>query len=188
MAFSIFIPLVKIDEEKRLVYARAAQEVPDKAGEIMDYATARPAFESWSKGYVDATGGLSKGNVRVMHQKHVAGKVAELSFNDADKAVDVCMKIVDDGDWKKCLEGAYTGVSVGGGYAKKWKDGGLTRYTPDVRELSLVDNPCIPTARIVELVKMDGAVEQLTLRGVVRTFGEMWTERPLTFAEMAAAG
>jgi hypothetical protein len=39
---SIVIPLSKLDEEKRLIYGRAVHEVPDKSGEILDYATARP--------------------------------------------------------------------------------------------------------------------------------------------------
>ena len=188
---SLTLPLVKIDEERRLVVARAAHEVEDKSKEIMDYATAKPQFEAWSKGYQDRTNGLSKGNVRAMHNKsHATGRVDVLSFNDKDRAFDVVMKIVDDGDWQKCLDGVYTGVSVGGGYLKKWKDGDLTRYTPIVRELSLVDDPCIPTARFAELVKINGAVEQLELRGVVHTFGDMWASRPApppSFAEAWAA-
>jgi hypothetical protein len=186
-AFALTLPLVKIDEERRLIFARAGHEVRDKAKEIMDYDTAKPQFQVWSDAYVARTNGLSKGNVRAMHNKtHAAGRVIDLNFNDEDKAVDVCMNIVDDGDWDKCLKGVYTGVSVGGGYLKRWKDGDLTRYTPIVRELSLVDDPCIPTAVFAELVKINGAVEQLQLRGVVRTFADMWANRPVeppTFAQ-----
>ena len=183
--FSMVLPLVKIDEERRLIIARAAQELPDKAKEVMDYATAKPAFQAWSDSFSAMSGGLSKGNVRVMHQKTVAGKLTDLSFNDPDMAVDVVMKIVDDNEWRKCLEGCYTGVSVGGGYAKRWKgDDGLTHYTPIVRELSLVDNPCIPTAKFAELVKADGMSVQVALIGVPRTFSELWTPPPQTFAEM----
>lgn len=187
---ALTIPLVKIDEERRLVIGRAAQEVPDKAREIMDYASAKPAFETWSKSFEQMSGGLSKGNLRVMHQKTVAGKVTDIAFNDKDKAIDVVAKVVDDNEWQKVLSGCYTGFSVGGGYAKKWDDPlhpGLKRYTPDIREISLVDNPCIPTARFAELVKADGMVEQLALRGVLRSFAEQWRDRPRTFAEIWAA-
>ena len=184
-SLSVFIPLVKIDEERRLIIARAAQEVLDKSTEIMDYETAKPQFQSWSREFEEMSGGLSKGNVRVMHTRTVAGKVTDIGFDDDAKAVDVVMKISDDNEWRKALDGCYTGVSIGGGYLKKWKDPtGATRYTPKISEMSLVDSPCIPTARFAELVKADGLVEQIELRGAVRTFAERWAARPLTFAEM----
>jgi hypothetical protein len=119
-----------------------------------------------------------------MHDpKSAVGKVTEMNFNDSDKAVEVVMKIIDDQAWRKALEGVYTGVSIGGGYLKKWKDGDLTRYTPIIREISLVDNPCIPTARFAELVKANGATESLQLNGQIRTFSQMWAEKPQTFAK-----
>jgi hypothetical protein len=173
----MFIPLAKIDEERRLVIGRAIHEVVDKTGEIIDYATAKPAFEKWSKMFEEMSGGLSKGNVRVMHNpKVVAGKVVDLMFNDEEKAIDVVVKVVDDNEWKKVVEGVYTGFSVGGGYGKKWKDEktGAIRYTPIVSEISLVDNPCIPTCRIVELHKADGSIEELRLRGRARSFSEIY--------------
>jgi hypothetical protein len=176
---NFIIPLAKIDEEKRLIIGRAAQETPDNAREIMDYATAKPAFEKWSKSFEDASGGLSKGNLRVMHTKTVAGKLVDLAFDDAAMAIDVVAKVVDENEWQKCLQGVYTGFSVGGSYLKKWKDGDLTRYTPHVTELSLVDNPCIPTARFAELQKADGVVEQLRLVGHIPTFAEAWKARPV---------
>lgn len=195
MPISLTIPLVKIDEEKRLIVARAAHEIVDRSNEILDYATAKPAFDEWSKSFETATGGLSKGNLRVMHNpKIVAGKVVEIEFNDADKAIDVVCKVVDDNEWKKVVEGVYTGLSVGGSYSKKWTDPatGSTRYTPKVAEISLVDRPCIPTATIAELHKADGSIEEVRLTGRVRTFGEISAPRtfgeietPRTFGELA---
>src|SRR5205085_9620927 len=55
----------------------------------------------------------------------------------------------------------YTGFSMGGHYVKRWKDEAnpqLTRYTPRPSEVSLVDNPCIPTATFA-VVKEDGSIE-----------------------------
>lgn len=187
---TFFIPLAKIDEEKRLVIGRAVQEVVDRTNEILDYATARPAFEKWSSDFNTISNGLSKGNLRVMHDpKKVAGKVVNLSYDDDDKAIDVVAKVVDDDAWKKVLEGVFTGFSVGGGYGRKWKDEatGATRYTPIVTELSLVDNPCIPTARIAELHKSDGSTQMLHLSGRARTFEEIFaTPRPRSFEEILA--
>lgn len=157
---NFIIPIAKVDQERRLVIGRATEEKPDKTKEILDYATAKPAFESWSKQFEEMSGGMSKGNLRVMHGPVVAGKIMEMEFNDADKAVDIVAKVVDDNEWKKVQEGVYTGFSIGGGYAKRWKDGELTRYTPRIAEISLVDNPCLPSAKFYDLVKADGSVER----------------------------
>ncbi len=183
-AHPFIIPLTKIDVARRLVIGTAAEEIADKSKEIMDYATARPQFEEWSDGFSRATGGLSKGNLRVMHGKTVAGRLDAIDYDDASKKVQIVAKVSDENEWQKVLDGNYTGFSIGGGYLKKWKDpSGLTRYTPIVREISLVDNPCIPTATFAELVKADGMVEQIQLRGVARGFAQAWAERPRTFAE-----
>ena len=180
------IPLVKIDEEQRLVIGRAAQEVPDRSREIMDYASAVPAFKTWSEDVFRDSRGLSKGNLRVMHQKDiVAGKVTDITFNEAEKAVDIIAKVVDDNEWRKVLDGCYTGFSMGGGYAKRWDDNGVTRYTPIITEISLVDRPCIPSAIFADLVKRDGGIERLTLRGQARTFGELWTPPPAPLKSFA---
>jgi hypothetical protein len=201
----IVIPLTKIDVERRLVIGVAAQEETDKSREIMDYETAKPAFEAWSKGFEAATGGLSKGNLRVMHTKQVAGRFDQLNFDDANRRVEVCAKISDDNEWKKVLDGNYTGFSIGGGYAKKWEDPmhkGVTRYTPRISEISLVDSPCMPSALFAELVKADGMTETIELHGNVQslsfselwkrapavpTFADVWADRPMTFGELAKA-
>jgi hypothetical protein len=204
--FKIDIPLTKIDAARRMVIGVAALEEPDLTKEIMDYETAKPAFELWSKSFETATNGLSKGNLRVMHTKTVAGRLDQIAFNDDAKRIEVCAKVTDDNEWQKVLDGNYTGFSVGGGYAKKWKDGDLTRYTPRVAELSLVDSPCMPGARFADLLKADGLVEQIELHGragepvesfadlwkrrpePVPTFADAWANRPLTFGEIYLKG
>lgn len=169
-----FLPLFKADEATQTVWARAAAEEPDKAREIMDYVSAVPQFEKWSNGFKDATLGKSLGNIRAMHNpRHLAGRVNEIVYNDDTKSIDVCVKVLDPVDWVKVQEGGYTGLSIGGGYLRKWKDGDLTRYTPIISEISLVDAPCIPSARILELQKRDGTVREVPLIGHVPTFAEM---------------
>jgi hypothetical protein len=156
----VFVPLTKVDEEQRLVYGRITQEMLDKSGEVMDYETSKPYFEKWSADIEAASGGLSKGNVRVMHGLTAAGKLTELEFDDTDKAIDVCAKIVDDQEWAKVQEGVYTGFSVGGKYAKRWtavNDNGekVKKFTADPNEVSIVDNPCVPNA-CFSMFKADG--------------------------------
>lgn len=156
----IFSVIRKVDEEKRLVYGRAVQEHPDESGEIFDYESSKPNFAKWSQMTKDASGGESLGNLRAMHGKVAAGKLVDIEFNDPELAIDIITKIVDDNEWKKVLEGVYTGFSIGGRYLKKWDDGDLVRYTADPSEISLVDRPCIPTATFFDVQKADGSVLQ----------------------------
>ena len=48
MGMQLFAQIRKVDEAKRLVYGIAAQETPDKSGEIMDYLSSKPHFAKWS--------------------------------------------------------------------------------------------------------------------------------------------
>lgn len=166
----LYAQLTKVDEEKRLVYGIAAAEQKDRSGEILDYATSKPHFEKWQKETLDATDGKSHGNLRAMHGNVAAGKLMGIEYDDVGKQFPVCAKIVDDNEWKKVLEGVYTGFSIGGKYEKKWadtalmKDDGKTpldRYTAIPTELSLVDRACIPAAKFFDIQKKDGSVEHV---------------------------
>lgn len=154
----LFLPIGKVDVERREVWGQAVAEVADKAQEIFDYATSLPLFRDWSAEFEKTTDGKSLGNIRAMHGKVAAGKVIAFQPDDARKVIDIGTKIVDDGEWAKVIEGVYTGFSIGGSYVKRWKDGDLTRYTAAPSEISLVDNPCVPTATFA-MVKADGTSE-----------------------------
>ncbi|WP_063777016.1 MULTISPECIES: DUF6582 domain-containing protein [Burkholderia cepacia complex] len=162
MSLSLFARLTKVDEEKRLVYGRATEEVVDRSGEIMDYATSKPYFEKWSGDVAKATDGKSVGNLRAMHNNIAAGKLTAIDFLDEERAIDICAKVVDDAEWEKVLEGVYTGFSIGGDYVKRWADPDLSarRFTADPCEISLVDLPCVPTASFFSIEKADGSVMQ----------------------------
>ncbi|SEJ55886.1 hypothetical protein [Frateuria terrea] len=155
----IFARMTKVDEAQRTVTGVIANEALDRSGEVFDYDSSKPLFEKWSTGIAKATDGKSVGNVRVMHSPAVAGVVKQLDMDDDAKAISVCAKIVDDNEWNKVLEGCYTGFSIGGSYARKWKgDDGLQRYTADPVEVSIVDLPCNPDAQF-SVIKADGAEE-----------------------------
>ena len=157
---TMFVPLMKADAAQRLVYG-FIDETPDRVNEVMDYATAKPAFQAWSADFAKASGGKSLGNIRAQHDmKKAAGRLQELVFNDAMKRIEFVAHIVDDQEWAKVEAGVYTGFSPGGSYAKSWKDGAYRRYTPRVGELSIVDMPCIPSGTFT-MVKADGAEEQV---------------------------
>jgi len=158
---NLFIPLSKADAAQRLIYGYATAELPDRSGEICDYATTKPYYEQWSADFAKASGGKSLGNLRAMHGKVAAGKISAIAFNDDEKRIEIAAKIVDDEEWRKIEEGVYTGFSQGGAYVKRWADPenpDFTRYTACPSEISLVDLPCLPQATF-ELVKADGASE-----------------------------
>lgn len=154
----MFIPLTKADAAQRLVYG-CFDETPDRSGEVFDYATSKPLIEVWSGEIAKASEGKSFGNVRAQHGRNAAGKLVDISFDDALLKVGFVAKIVDDDEWKKVEEGVYTGFSPGGRYAKRWQDGATKRYTADVRELSIVDVPCNPSATFT-MIKADGVEEE----------------------------
>lgn len=162
----LYIPIRKIEEERRLVYGIAAAEEVDRAGEIFDYESSKPYIETWSAQQAKESGDANYGNVRAMHGDVSAGKiVCPIDFDDENKTVNVCIKVVDDGEWRKVLEGVYTGLSFGGQYVRRWEDDTAMRYTLKPQELSLADRPCVPSASIVEVVKSDGSVRNMVLKG-----------------------
>lgn len=161
---TLFAALTKVDEPQREVWGLATAEVVDKDGEIFDYASSKPYFEEWSREIASATSGRSLGNVREMHRSSAVGKLVDLEFNDEQKTIAVRARIVDDAAWLKCVEGVYTGFSIGGRYVQMWPDGEFLRFTAQPAEISVVDNPAVPNAHFTA-VKDDGSVE-------VRKFAE----------------
>lgn len=159
---SLFFPITKVDATQRLVYGIATAEVQDRGGEICDYASTKPHYERWSEEIAQSTGGKSLGNLRSMHGLVAAGKITEINFNDVDRQIEICAKVVDDLEWTKVTEGVYTGFSQGGVYERRWTDEhGLTHYTAVPTEISLVDLPCLPQSRF-EMIKVDGTREMRT--------------------------
>lgn len=157
---SIFVPIRKIDEEQRLVYGTVAAEVVDNSGEVFDYEGSKPYFQKWSDNAWATSGGKSRGNLRVMHTSKVAGVLTDLGFNDDDRVIECCAKVVSDDEWNMVQAGAYTGFSMGGRYVSRAeKSDGRKFYIADPVEVSLVDKPCIPTATF-EVIKADGIVEE----------------------------
>lgn len=153
-----FIPITKVDEEKREVWGVLSEEKPDLAGEIMDYGWSKANFQKWSDETLAASQGKSAGNLRAMHQPIAAGKLISLQLNDAQKSIFIGAKVVDDNEWRKVQEGVYTGFSVGGAYGKRAMSNNLMRYEAKPSEASLVDKPCLPSA-LYSVIKADGSTE-----------------------------
>ncbi|MGA9824461.1 MAG: hypothetical protein WBQ53_06395 [Methylocystis sp.] len=172
----MFIPLTKIDAGKRLVYGVVTAETPDRGNEVCDYASTKPYYQKWSDEARKASGGKSLGNLRAMHGKVAAGRVEAIHFNDDDKQIEVCAKIIDEAEWAKVEAGVYTGFSRGGGYVKRWPDENdpdLMRYTASPCEISLVDLPCLPSATFA-MIKADGAVETMKFASFDNAVEQVW--------------
>ncbi|WP_428491697.1 hypothetical protein [Rhodopila sp.] len=164
-----FMRLTKADAAQQMVWGVLAAEVADHSREIMDYETAVPAFKSWSVDREQATGGKSLGNIRAQHGNVIAGVLKEITYDADTKSILGKAHIIDINEWNKVAGGAYTGFSIGGAYAKCWADAAdlkLTRYTPILKEISIVDVPCIPVAKF-EYVKADGTMEMRKFKAVV---------------------
>lgn len=193
----MYLPITKVDAVNRLVYGIATEEKPDRSKEIFDYVKSKPYYEEWSADIAKATNGQSLGNLRAMHGRTVAGKVTELHFNDDQKRIEICAKVVDDNEWKKVQEGCYSGFSQGGEYIDRYTDptdSTLKRYVAKPSEISLVDLPCLPTATF-QLVKSIGPASEVEIRpfksisdedGVEEALQKFFTEEEGDAASLAA--
>jgi len=157
----MFIPITKVDEEKREVYGIMTAEKVDKSGECLDYDQSKGEIQKWSDSIKELSKGKSLGNVRRQHSAEAVGKVVDIVFNNEAKQVECCSKITDDKTWNDILEGVINGYSIGGSYQKRWYDEELqaTKYIPSIAELSVVDNPCLGVAGF-EVIKANGTTEQ----------------------------
>lgn len=149
----LYMPILRIDREKREIMARATSEAKDKYKTVFDYNASKEAFSKW------------RGNIREMHDSTKAvGRAVKWTPLDEEKAVDVILRVSRGAEdtWQKVLDGTLSGLSVGaknGVWEKRTINGEevpvLTRY--DLVEVSLVDNPANPDCNI-QIVRADGLI------------------------------
>lgn len=146
-ALTIFCPILTKNEALHEVSGVIADESVDKSGEAFDYSSSEPYFKAWSEEFNRNTGGKSFGNVREQHSPRAVGKLIDIQFDSLNKKIPVTAKIVDPDTWTKIQSGVLTGFSIAGKYLNKWHDGNnVLRYTAVPAEVSVVDNPCNPSA------------------------------------------
>ena len=141
--FTTYLPIAKVDEERRLVSGYASTECKDSDGEVTDLAAIKKALPDY----------LEYGNVREMHKLNAIGVAAETNLDS--KGLYLTAYIVDDAAWKKCipctmadgtvLPPVYKGFSIGGRKLEK-KGNRITKL--DLTEISIVDRPANPECRI----------------------------------------
>lgn len=97
----LYAPLVKVDEEKRLVFGYASSDRVDLDGQIADAEWLKRELPDWFKW----------GNIREMHQLKAIGKAKDVEWDENGPYL--VSKVVDDDAWKKVKEGVLQGYSIG---------------------------------------------------------------------------
>lgn len=147
----LYMPIERIDREKREIVARATSEALDSYNTVFSFEGSKEAFGKW------------RGNIREMHDPTKAvGKAVSWVPVDDTKAIDVTLQVSRGAEdtWLKVLDGTLSGLSVGAKNAQwgvKDLDGTQVPYLEryDLVEVSLVDNPANPDCNI-SVVRADG--------------------------------
>ena len=136
--FKRFIPLTKIDKDKRMVFGFASTPDLDSDGEIVSLNALKNALPIY----------MEFPTIREMHQPKAAGttKTAEIiKEGKRGEGLWISGKVVADDAWKLVKEGVYKGFSIGGNVIEKVENE-ITQL--DLVEISLVDSPANRKARI----------------------------------------
>lgn len=130
--FQFFLPIAKVDQDKRTVSGYASTPTKDADGEIVTLDAVKQALPDY----------MQWGNIREMHKLSAVGVAEEANVDN--KGLFLTAKIIDDGAWKKCLEGVYKGFSIGG---RKLDKVGNKITEIEMTEISVVDRPANPDAK-----------------------------------------
>lgn len=151
--------ITKIDAEQHIVEGYATTELPDSQGGLFQgeryvgdlveadaVKAALPDYMEWA-------------NIREMHDNKAVGTVLKAEMQPDGRLL-IVAKIVDGDAWEKVKEGVYKGFSIAGDLVRAVLDkidGKVIRRIKELilKEISLVDRPANPGARIL-LWKMDG--------------------------------
>ena len=149
-----FTKVQELDDGTLYVEGIASSETRDQEvksikkygrGELITADAVRKALPEW----------LEYGNIREMHERIAAGKAAYAEVRD-DNRTHLGAHVVDEGSIRKVRAGVLTGFSLGGDVTQRNADDPSIIEGISLTEISLVDRPCNPDARIT-LIKMNGA-------------------------------
>ena len=153
-----FIPISKVDKEKRMVYGYCSTEIEDSQGEIVEHMAIINAWPDY----------MRFANVREMHQPSAVGITKEAMDDNHGKWIGV--KVVDDNAWNKVKEEVYKGFSIGG---KVTKMEGNRIKELQLYEISLVDRPANEEA-VFEVAKfVNGKVVDKSIQEVNIAFNKL---------------
>ncbi len=136
----IFMPISKVDEEKRMVWGYASTETLDSQGEVVKRKAVEDALDDYMKW----------ANIREMHGHSAVGVAKEANLDG--NGLYIGAKVVDDQAWNKVKEGVYKGFSIGGKAISKVSG---VIHKMRMTEISLVDRPANPDCKF-DVWKADG--------------------------------
>jgi Putative phage serine protease XkdF len=162
-SMTLHFPITKVNKEKRTVSGFATLDNIDRHGDIVTAEASKAAFDNF------------RGNIREMHGSSAVGKMLnfkEDSFYDPEtnkkyNGIYVTAYISKGAQdaWEKCLDGTYSGFSIGGNIVdakmEKSDDGQDSHrviHKFDLHELSLVDSPANQLANFFSIQKMAESV------------------------------
>lgn len=164
--FFKFANFTKADPEQRIVVGYASSERVDGQNDVVDSEALNQALGDY----------MQWANLREMHQPKAVGKVLQatpvrgtIQLKDGSKLTNplrITAQIIDNETWEKVKSGVLKGFSIGGkvlqALTEKMNGKEIRRITGlQLHEISLVDRPANPDARIV-LLKRDDAVPAST--------------------------
>ena len=124
--FKVFMPITKIDEEKRTISGYASTPKKDSDGEIVTLQAIKDALPDY----------MQWGNIREMHKLSAVGVAHEANIDK--QGLFITAQIVDDVAWEKCKNKVYKGFSIGG---RKLDKEGNKITALEMTEISVVDRP-----------------------------------------------
>lgn len=142
----LFAPFEKVEEQEDgtvKVFGIASSESEDSDGDIMKADAVRAALPDWAE----------YGNIREMHQPIAAGVAIEAHVDDAG-ITHLGAHVVDPSSVAKVRAKVLKGFSLGGTVTKRNRKDKKIIEGIKLTEISLVDRPANPDARI-SLVKFD---------------------------------
>jgi len=158
-SLALNFPITKINKEKRTVSGFASLDNVDRHGDIVKAEASKKAFDNF------------RGNIREMHGPTAVGKMVsfkEDTFFDPEtqkkyNGIYVTAYISKGAQdaWEKCLDGTYSGFSIGGNIKdakmEKADDGTDEKrrviHDYELHELSLVDSPANQLANFFSIEK-----------------------------------
>lgn len=163
--FFKFATFMKGDPEQRIVVGYASSERMDGQNDIVESEALNQALGDY----------MQWANLREMHQPKAVGKVLQatpvrgtIQLKDGSKLVNplrITAQIIDNETWEKVKNGVLKGFSIGGkvlqALTEKINGKEVRRITGlQLHEISLVDRPANPDARIVLLKRDDSPTDE----------------------------
>src|SRR4051812_47822767 len=132
--------LKKVDQQDDgtiIVYGIAQGQERDSVGEIITADAMKAALPSYREYPA----------LREMHSASAAGTTLNIEVGE-DNITRIEAHVVDERAVKKVLTKVYRGFSIGGKILKRDKDDPSIITGIDLREISLVDRPALPSAKL----------------------------------------